>query len=170
VAHPTVIALLSLALGSCGGARTAGPGWTAYGPPATSLASRAGVQRGVQGSFCVNSAHSSRCGDSTYPYAKRLSVVRPGESARIRIAGPRGIELTLHPLGCAKRVVRRASLAPDGLWRVDVPPGLYDLEVFSRFSGRGVSGDTTAGLGLWVDRTHRLELVPAKSVRVGGCR
>jgi hypothetical protein len=164
VARLPLVALLSLVFGSCGGPTTAGQGWTAYGPPATTLVSRAGVQHAVQGSSCVHGSGSGRCADSTYPYAKKLSVVRPGETVRIRIAGSKGIEVTLHPLGCPKRVVGRAKLGPGGAWRVTARPGLYQVEVFSRFSGNGVSGDTSAGLGLWVDRSHRLEIVAAKRV------
>jgi len=170
VAPLALITLLALGLGSCAGARTSGQGWTAYGPPPTVLSSRAGVQHAVQGSSCTTGAGSGRCADSGYPYARQLSVVRPGEQVRFRIVGSKGIELTLHRLGCAERIVSRASLAPDGRWRVELPPGLYEVEVFSRFSSRSTSGDTTAGLGLWVDRGHRLEVVPARSVHAAGCR
>lgn len=164
-----VLIPLLLALGNCGGPAT-GRGWTSYGPPAMTLESRAGTQHAVQGSYCVQGKGTGRCADSTYPDARQLSVVRPGETVRIQIAGSEGVQVTLHPLGCPRRILGHAAVGPDGGWRVTAAPGLYDVEVFSRFTGAGVSGDTTGGIGLWVHRTHRLEVVSATSVHAAGCR
>jgi hypothetical protein len=57
---------------------------------------------------------------------------------------------------------------PVTTWRVELDPGAYELDVFVMFEGGEKSGDVSGALGLLVDETARLEVVPV-SAAGGGC-
>ena len=145
-------------------------------PPLLRLHARAGVQRAVQGSSCVNYTDPQTgegtgvCADTPFPTPRQLSVVRPGEHVRFELRGGRGFAVFVHPLGCTRRTLQTFRIAADGRWRVALRPGLYALFVSVKHFRLGPrDGSASGGVGLWVDRAHRRALVPASSVYVQGC-
>jgi hypothetical protein len=145
-------------------------------PPLLRLHARAGVQRAVQGSSCVNYTDPKSgegtgvCSDTPFPTPRRLSVVRPGEHVRFELAGNRGFAIDVRSLGCVKHALTTFRVGRDGRWTVALRPGLYALVVHVRNFRIGArDGDTSGGVGLWVSRRHVRRLVPAASVYAPGC-
>jgi hypothetical protein len=138
-------------------------------PPALVLVSDAGVQRGVQGSSCVQTESAGLCSDTAAPDPERLSVVRPGEAVEVVVEGAgsaRG-KITILRLGCDEPVGSHKLTGATTSWAVDLEPGAYELDVFvGSFETPTSRGDTSASLGLLVDDTAPLELVPPVG---GGC-
>src|SRR4051794_33852892 len=130
------LAGIGLSLGSCGTHARSRP---ASGPPPIVLTSAAGAQTAVAGSYCGQG--SGVCADSIYPAPRKLTVVRPRDSVRIAVDGATAIDLNVHRPGCERTSIRHVVLRADGGWRVDLPPGSYDLQVFARFALPGRSGD-----------------------------
>jgi hypothetical protein len=153
-------------------------------PPPIVLESDAGRQTAVRGSYCVEYTNeaageaSGSCADSGPVTPRQLSTVRAGEEVRIvlvdaDVARPEGCSgedeqscignAVVHPL-CGKETVAEFPLAlgPETTWRVDLEPGRYELEVFASFDAPdGRSGDVSGSLGVLVDDTDPLEIVPA---------
>ena len=145
-------------------------------PPPTVLVTKAGTQRAAQESSCVElfshedgTLVQSMCGDTPDLPPRRLSVVRPGEVVTIAFRG--AIEISdgsaaVRLLGKRRSISRFELPAPRTRWRVRLRPGAYEVELFARFrtaDGRG--GDTSASLGLVVDRKRKLEIVPLSAAR-----
>ncbi|HEY7560921.1 MAG TPA: hypothetical protein VH650_01980 [Gaiellaceae bacterium] len=152
-------------------------------PSAIVLASDAGRQTAVRGSYCVEyndeaaGEASGACADTGPVAPAKLSTIRPGETVRIvledaevvRSQGCSGADeqscigsVAVHPL-CKRKTVESIPLAlgPETTWRVDLEPGRYELEVFAYFdAGDGRSGDVSGSLGLLVDDAAPLEIVP----------
>ena len=99
------------------------------------------------------------------PEPAQLSTVRPGEEIRIVIedAAVQG-QAVISRLGCDEPVAE-IPFGPGSAssWHVELEPGGYELDVFvGRFEAEdGRSGDLSGALGLLVDETAPLELVPA---------
>ncbi|MBA2356932.1 MAG: hypothetical protein H0V84_00720 [Actinobacteria bacterium] len=172
VRRPVLALLCALGTG-CGGAGPApefAPGDASTAPPPFVLRSSAGTQTASQGSSCVDSGQGggmfgSVCADTAPPPAARLSVVRPGETVRIAMAGARlsAAEASVHPLGCPGRLLRRIRLGGrETRWRVTLPPGDYELSLFGRFhADDGRQGDSSGVAGLSVSAEAALEIVDA---------
>jgi hypothetical protein len=153
-------------------------------PPPIVLEAAVGRQEAVPGSFCVDYVDEASgygvgtCGDSERPSPKQLSTVRFGEEVRLGLKGaevvrPEGCvsedeqscigTAAVHPLGCAKKTVAEIPLAvgPATTWRVELDSGAYEVEVFAYFDAPdGRSGDVSGAVGLLVDETAPLEIVP----------
>jgi hypothetical protein len=154
-------------------------------PPPIVLESDAGSQTAVSGSYCVEYVDEAAgeaggaCADSGPITPKRLSTIRPGEEVRIvledaDVTRPEGCSsddeqscigsVAVHPLGCERKTVAEIPLAlgPETTWRVDLEPGAYELDVFAYFDAPdGRTGDVSGSLGVLVDDTAPLEIVPA---------
>lgn len=150
-------------------------------PPPVVLESEAGRQVGVRGGYCVHNFESGQglCVDAMRPEAAQASIVRPGELVTIALEGARAVkaegchsrdtscvgEIRVSPAGCkaksamaARVFLERGSEMP---WRVDLRPGLYELQLFFYFdSDDGRTGDGSAALGLLVDPSAEQEIVP----------
>jgi hypothetical protein len=141
-------------------------------PPPISLTSVAGRQGAVQGSFCTKDrrfGHPSICADTIFPDAKRLSVVRPGEALRLSMRGAAGFDVDIGRRGC-RTVLRRLHVGHDGRFRAPLGADVYQLTVYvSHFRAGRLSGDSSAGLGLWVDRSKRRAIVDARSAHGNRC-
>jgi hypothetical protein len=157
------------------------PPEAALAPPPVVLESEAGRQVGVRGGYCVTNAESGQglCVDAMRPEAAQASIVRPGEIVTIVLEGARAVkaegchsrdtscigEIRVSPAGCkaksalaARVFLERGSEMP---WRVDLRPGLYELQLFFYFdSDDGRTGDGSAALGLLVDPSAEQEIVP----------
>ena len=141
-------------------------------PPPILLESAAGRQVAVLGSYCVTYTDEASgqgagiCTDSERPSPEQLSTARPGEEIRILLEDAevtRPASVTVHPLGCERKTVAeiRLALGPATTWRVDLEPGVYELSVFTNFEAAdGRTGDVFGALGLLVDETAPLEVVP----------
>ena len=155
-------AALPLVLAGCGsGSRVVAGSVPRVRPPQITLETRAGSQRAVQGSSCVQGNGAGICADTAYPAPRRLSVVRPGERVRVRVAGATSIDLEVHRFGCHAEALRHVDLDADGRWRVDLPRGAYELVALARLG----NGDTSGGVGMWVDPKRPLAVVPADALR-----
>src|SRR5919106_2943859 len=100
-------------------------------PPALELRSEAGTQRAAQGSYCVTGADSGECADFETPVVpERASVVRPGEVVTLVFVGADAVDgaASVRKLGCAKDL-RSLPLEPETPWKVDLPPGAYEIAV-----------------------------------------
>jgi hypothetical protein len=168
-----MVALLLLLVALFTGALlpSAGPG-PVEGPvaaeeevPAVVLVSNAGEQTGAQGSACVNGPASGFCLETAGPVEPaELSVVRPGEAVKIALDGDfeaSGL-LVVRPFGCPEEEVASLPLGSPENWAVDLEPGAYALEASYRFedADAGLHGDTTVALGLLVDRSEPVQIVP----------
>jgi hypothetical protein len=150
-------------------------------PPPVVLESEAGRQVGVRGSYCVTNAEAGQgiCVDTMRPEATQASIVRPGEVVTIALDGARAVkgegchsrdtscvgEMTVSPAGCKAKTGMAARLflerGSEMEWRVDFPPGAYELQLFFYFdSDDGRTGDGSAALGLLVDPSAEQEIVP----------
>lgn len=137
-------------------------------PPAILLASAAGTQEGVPGSSCVHTAGVGICSDTDEPDPGQLSVVRPGETVRVSVAGAEAAtgKLRILPLGCSAALLSIPLAGATTRWTVELDPGLYELDVFvGSFETPWSTGDASASLGLLVDESAPLELVPAPAGR-----
>jgi hypothetical protein len=152
----TLLALVPL-LSACGAHHAAA---TTPAPSPIALVSTSGEQLAVQGSYCARSGTQGVCGDTAYPAPTSLSVVRPGETVRLRVGGATSVDLELYRFGCHRTVLRRAA-THGGSWNVDLAPGVYEALVFARLR----DGDTSGGVGLWVSRDRRLGIVRADTIR-----
>jgi hypothetical protein len=146
-------------------------------PPPVVLESAAGRQEAVRGSSCVHYEDEASgeavglCTDMEEPEPARLSTVRPGEEIRIVIEGS-AVEgqVTVRRLGCAAGAAEiPLGPGPATSWQVELEPGSYELDVFvgGFASEDGRSGDLSGALGLLVDETAPLEIVPASSAGDG---
>jgi hypothetical protein len=135
----------------------------AQSPPTIILVSEAGEQEGVQGSSCVTTPTVGLCTDTPDPDPEALSVVRPGETVEIVVEGATTVDGKVHVvrLGCRKELLAFRLAEPTTRWAVSLEPGVYELDVFVRFEGEDKSGDTFSSLGLLVDDSVPLEIVPA---------
>jgi hypothetical protein len=153
-------------------------------PPPIVLESAAGKQTAVPGSYCVQytdeaaGASGGVCADTGPIAPAKLSTIHRGETVRIvfedakvvRSVGCSGAEeqdcigsVAVHPL-CKRKTVESIPLAlgPETAWRVDLDPGRYELDVFAYFEApNGRSGDVSGSLGVLVDDSAPLEIVPA---------
>ena len=179
---------LALALAGCGAAEQQRGGAAASTSQASNtesppivLESAAGRQDAVPGSSCVSSGDGViGCGYAGRFSPESLSTVRPGEEIRILLEDADVVRsdgcmddehegecigtAVVRPLGCKERTVARILLAPGPVttWNVELAPGAYEIDVFAYFvaaDGRG--GDVSGWLGLLVDETAPLEIVPA---------
>lgn len=133
-------------------------------PPPILLLSRAGNQRAVQGSYCVDYVDEATgqgqgaCADTAGPtYPKAVTAVLGGD--RVTFVVPDAIfksdsVVTIRPLGCTDRVAAEIRLRPgtgEHEWAVDLDHGAYQLDVFARFEAQdGRQGDVSGTLGLSV--------------------
>jgi hypothetical protein len=150
-------------------------------PPPIVLESAAGRQEAVLGTYCVSyldeaaGIASGVCADAPWIPPERLNTVRPGEEIRILLEGadvvrPQEGSAVFHPLGCEKKSVAEIPLVPGPAirWRVELEPGAYALDIFVMFEGEKKSGDVSGALGLLVDETGPLKVVPVPAAG-GGC-
>ncbi len=146
-------------------------------PPPTVLVSKAGTQRAAQESSCVDlfshddgTLVESNCGDGPGLPPRRLSVVRPGEVVTIAFRGATEISdgsAAVRLLGKRRFLSRFELPAPRTRWRVTLRPGAYEVEVFARFqTADGRAGDTSASVGVLVDRKRKLAIVPVRAARL----
>jgi hypothetical protein len=156
-------------------AQTEDPDTEAQTPPPIVLVSKAGRQRAVQESFCVESDTETgtrrRCVDMVDGRPRRLSVVRP--RGRIAIIIDDATEasgiVTVQRLGRTRDVARFRVQGPRTPWRIRLRPGAYEVEVeVSAFrTADGRRGDTSGSLGLLVDRNRRISIIPVSALRSG---
>jgi hypothetical protein len=145
-------------------------------PPPIVLVSAAGKQEARRGSSCVQYADpasgegAGACSDVAGPlHPDFVSLVRPGDNTLVIVAGAsaEGGSVTVRPLGCDDQetlVFDLASGADETSWRVDLEPGAYQLDVFTRFETTdGRSGDVSGSLGLLVGDSDARRTVPAKA-------
>jgi hypothetical protein len=131
-------------------------------PPEIVLASAAGKQIALLGSYCVTATDESTgqsqglCADSMWPHPKRVSVVHPGDSVSVVLSDAnvrKDGSVTVLPLGCEHTVVKTIPLTPgqqSTAFAVDLDPGAYELQVFAPFKAAASSGDVSGALGLVV--------------------
>jgi hypothetical protein len=142
-------------------------------PPPIVLESAAGTQVAVAESSCVSGSGSGICIDTMDQQPEDLSVVRPGEEVVVRLRGASvtGGSVTVRPLpDCEGETVSEIKLAPgpETRWRVDLPAGEYELQVFARFEAAdGRSGDASGSLGLAVDASQPPGIAPVPDTFVG---
>ncbi|HYY74946.1 MAG TPA: hypothetical protein VE644_01330 [Gaiellaceae bacterium] len=142
-------------------------------PPPIVLRSAAGTQVAVAESSCVTAPSTAVCIDTNDQQPEDLSVVRPGEKVVLSLRGASvtGGSVLAGPLpSCENATVSELELEPgaETRWRVDLPPGQYELEVFARFEAAGGrSGDVSGSLGLLVDATQAQEILPVPATFVG---
>jgi hypothetical protein len=144
-------------------------------PPPIVLVSAAGKQEATRGSSCVQYADpasgegAGACSDVAGPlHPDFISLVRRGDNTLVIVAGAsaEGGSVTVRPLGCADQelVFDLASGRDETRWRVDLEPGAYQLDVFTRFETTdGRSGDVSGSLGLLVGDSDARRTVPAKA-------
>ena len=168
--------LLLLLLGGSGvfgpGHEVAGPPNDFVEPPPIVMTSTAGRQEAATLGGCFRQGNSTQCsaGMGITPafggsLASEVSVVRPGERVTIAVAGaaPTQRLLVVRPLGCSTRVLAAHVLDRDQLdWRVELPPGAYEIGVgVGSFRTEDASGSVEGALGLLVDASRPLEILPA---------
>ncbi|MGH3004355.1 MAG: hypothetical protein ACRDOS_00310 [Gaiellaceae bacterium] len=142
-------------------------------PRAIVLESAAGTQVAVAESSCVSVTGSAVCVDTSDLKPEELSLVRSGEEIVIRLRGASVSEgsVGVRPLpDCEDTTLAELELEPgaEPRWRVDLPAGQYELEVFARFEAAdGRSGDASGSLGIFVDATQPQEILPVPATFVG---
>jgi hypothetical protein len=142
-------------------------------PPPIVLESAAGTQVAVAESSCVSGAGTAVCVDTIDQQPEDLSLVRPGEEVVLRLRGASVTEgsVRMRPLpDCEDTTVAELELEPgaETRWRVDLPAGQHEVEVFARFeTADGRSGDASGSLGLLVDTTQPQEILPVPDTFVG---
>jgi hypothetical protein len=143
---------------------------TALQPPGLSIRSKAGVQQGVQGSYCIRDATQGICADTTQPHPNRVSVVRPGARIVLRVADGTLSDpsVAIGAFGCSGLGRSKPLRTSNGRWQIAVPrrPGAYELFVFARFATAETSGDTSAGFGVLVSRSKPRQILSADPYRV----
>ena len=170
-----LVGLVLFVLGGCGlfgvGEEPSG-GWSQFAePPPIVMTSAAGRQEAAALGGCFREANGVRCmsGIGISPtdgsVVNEVSVVRPGERVAITVAGagPTQRLLVIRPLGCSTRLVASVILEPaDTAWRVDLPPGAYEIGVgVASFTTKDARGSLEGALGVLVDRSRPLAIVPA---------
>jgi hypothetical protein len=145
-------------------------------PPPIVLVSRAGKQMAAQGSSCVqfvapdSGQGTGACSDVAGPLLpERISIVPRGDRVLLVVGGAAAQDgrVTVRPLGCTDEETLAFDLAPgmsETPWRIDLDPGAYQLDVFTRFeSNEGRNGDVSGSLGLLVGDSdaHRTVPLPA---------
>ena len=149
------------------------PGEGGPKPPPILLVSAAGTQVAVAESSCVYGSGTGVCIDTSDQQPEDLSVVRPGEDVvlRLRDASVTEGSVTVRPLpDCRGKTVAEVELepGPETRWRVDLPAGQYELQVFARFEAAdGRSGDASGSLGIVLDASQPLGIVPVPDTLVG---
>jgi hypothetical protein len=177
-----LVAMLAVALCVAAGLASARParGYAAGSgasppqtPPRISLVSKAGAQRGVEGSYCVavvtDEGGVVRCADGVDPEPRRLSVVRPRERVTIRLRGATEADgaVSVHPRGCEDLTRWRFKITgPITHWivpRILRPKRrFFELSLFAEFTmADGRTGDTSGALGLLISRTRPRDVIPA---------
>ena len=148
------------------------PGGGGTKPPPIVLVSAAGTQVAVAESSCVSGSGSGVCIDTIDQQPEDLSVVRPGEEVVLRLRGASVTEgsVAVRPLpDCDGKTVAEVELEPgsETRWRVDLPAGQYELQVFARFEAAdGRSGDASGSLGIALDASQP-GIVPVPDTFVG---
>jgi hypothetical protein len=149
------------------------PGGGGTKPPPIVLVSTAGTQVAVAESSCVSGSGFGLCIDTMDRPPEDLSVVRPGEEV---VVGLRGASVTqgsvsVRPLpDCEGKTVTEVELeaGSETRWRVDLPAGQYELQVFARFKAAdGRSGDASGSLGIVLDASQPPGIVPVPDTFVG---
>jgi hypothetical protein len=145
-------------------------------PPAIELVSAAGTQLAVAESSCVTSTQDGQgvgvCGDTEDMKPRELSLVRPGEEIVIRLRDASVTEGTLEVrrLSCDIETFTELKLeaGPETGWRVDIPPGQYELQVYADFEAPdGASGDVSGSLGIFVADDQSQKVIPVPDTFVG---
>jgi hypothetical protein len=142
-------------------------------PPPIVLESAAGTQVAVPESSCVSGAGTGVCVDTTDQTPEDLSVVRAREEVVLRLRGASVTEgsVAVRPLpDCEGETVAEVELepGPETRWRVDLPAGQYELQVFARFEAAdGRSGDASGSLGIVLDASQPPGIVPVPDTFVG---
>ena len=148
------------------GPSSPGPGGSETKAPPIVLVSAAGTQVAVAESSCVFGSGSGLCIDTMDQRPEDLSVVRPGEEVVVRLRGASVTQgnVTVRPLpDCKGKTVTKVKLepGPETRWRVDLPAGQYELQVFARFEAAdGRSGDASGSLGIALDTSQPPGIVP----------
>lgn len=140
-------------------------------PPLVVLLSQAGRQVGVQSSYCVTGPSAGTCTDyESIGPPEELTVVRPGESVEFLVEGAQTAagSVSARILWCEKEIASVRLEGPSTAWTVDLKPGMYELELSATFEAGATSGDTSVALGLLVDPTTPLALIPRPD-SIAGC-
>jgi hypothetical protein len=138
-------------------------------PPTILLISPAGKQPAAHGSYCMTGGLSSGvCADMAGPiHPEEMSVLHPGDRAIVALAGAFEMDegsAVVRPLGCQDKETLSFDLTPgmsETHWRVQLEPGAYQLDVFTRFhSNDGRNGDVSGSLGLLIESAGPPRTVP----------
>ena len=174
-----LVAASALALGLAGCAsshdRTMPTRVSDAAPPRFVLDSIGGRQLAVRESSCAIGAGGGACADTARLEPRRLTVVRRGDLLSIQLArarmvhGAGGPSAEVHRLGCTE-ILERFRLGTGGSQlTVALPPGIYEVQLFSRFRAGSVSGDVAGVAGLEVVRRGRARVVAAPRTVVARC-
>ena len=150
-----------------------GPAEGGLKPPPILLASAAGTQVAVAESSCVSGSGSGLCIDTMDQQPEDLSVVRSGEEVVVLLRGASVTQgsVSVTPLpDCKGKTVAEVELepGPETRWRVDLPAGQYEVQVFARFEAAdGRSGDASGSHGILLDASQPLGIVPVPDTLVG---
>jgi hypothetical protein len=142
---------------------------TLTAPPIV-LVSSAGKQVAVPGSSCVTSVDRSSgqthgvCRDSGVVHPKEVTVLPPGASVTI-VLGNAQIDgrasVVVRPLGCERTEIEQVEVGGGRPWLLDLPPGAYQADVFTRFKADdGSTGDTSGSLGIVIDPNAQPAIEP----------
>jgi hypothetical protein len=144
-------------------------------PPGIILASPSGKQEATLGSSCVqyldpaSGQGTGVCSDVGGPlHPDLISLVRRGEDTLVILAGAsaEGGSVTVRPFGCTDQETLVFDLedgADTTRWRVELEPGAYQLDVFTRFeTADGRSGDVSGSLGILVLDSDARRIVASK--------
>jgi hypothetical protein len=134
-------------------------------PPPIVLESRAGRQTAVITSATFETSSEGSAVEARLDVEK-VSIVRPGESISIAMAGvgPTQRLIIVRQLGCDHPA--RASIVLDTgreRWSAPRRPGAYEVEVTVPYfkPKRGGTGSATGLVGVLVDPTRDLAVIPA---------
>ncbi len=145
-------------------------------PPAIELVSAAGTQVAVAESSCVMSTQDGQgvgvCSDTEDLKPRQLSLVRPGEEIVIRLQAASVTEGTVdvRRLSCEIETFTEIELepGPEMGWRIDLPAGQYELQVYANFDApNGRSGDVSGSLGIFVATEQPRRIIPVPDSVVG---
>ncbi len=132
-------------------------------PPQFALVTAAGRQNAVQSTYCVDGPTVGTCADYVENGPpEKLSVVGTDEKVELVFDDAVTVEgdVGVMRLGCSRQLETIELDGPETVWQVDLEPGLYELELFAVFTTASTSGDTSASLGIKVDRTADADIVP----------
>jgi hypothetical protein len=141
--------------------------------PPIVLESAAGTQVAIAELSCVSGAGTAACVDTIDQTPEDLNVVRPGEEVVLRLRGASVTEgsVAVRPLpDCEGETTAEVELepGPETTWRVELPAGQYELQVFARFEAAdGRSGDASGSLGIALDASQPPGIVPVPDTFVG---